>query len=94
MTRDSLISLAEEAETIANDLESCGLREESAEWYAVNNLRRFASALITAESAKDIQNASHALSRFAVDSLDWGSKLMKTIQNIADKGRVAARAMI
>lgn len=91
MTIQAVAQTIEKAESLANFIEASLPVEQSIEWYAVNNLRQFASALNQSEAPQDILNSCDKLSRFAVDSLEWGSTLMKVVEKLADEGRRVAR---
>lgn len=91
MTLQAVAQTIEKAERLASSIEVSSPAEESIEWYTVNNLRRFASALNQSEAPQDILNACDKLSRFAVDSLEWGSTLMKDVEALSDEGRRVAK---
>lgn len=85
--------VVESAQALVLELEKSAPAEKSKEWYAINNLNGFIEDVQKAGSKQDLLNASDILSRFAVDSLDWGSSLMKSITGICESGRKCARQL-
>jgi hypothetical protein len=79
-----------EAESLIVENERDTPAEKSAEWYAVNNLRKFVTELRRAHSKQEVLNASDILSRFAVETLEWRSELYKKLETLAANAREAA----
>ena len=87
---DKVIS---EAEGLIRQLELQSPAEKTSEWFAINNLNGFIERLRKGETKDDVINASRILSRFAVDSLEWGSELMKQVETISESGRKCAKQL-
>lgn len=68
-------------------IESRRPRVETAEWYLLNNLRRFKEVSESSPSQQEFENAGHVLSRFNVDSMDWDDPLFKETTAITEKAR-------
>ncbi len=70
---------------LSAELESKKPAKESVEWYMINNLNTFEERIREAEIDDDLRVASRILTRFAVDSLDWGSPLMKSVEALSEE---------
>ena len=91
MINQVLNQVVQDAEKLIRDLKSEVPERDSTKWYAINNLKTFCDALRGSEGKEDIVFAGRMLSRFATDSLDWGSDLLKQFESLAKDSRKAAR---
>lgn len=67
------------------------LQKDSLEWYLVNNLRAYRDALLTATEGREFEKATHILSRFCTESMDWNTELFLECTAITTKGMRLAR---
>ena len=91
MIASSIANVIDRAELLIREIELPHPAEKSCEWFAINNLRGFVDVLRTAQTKDDVVNAARDLSRFAVDSLEWGSELMKNVECLAEATRKASQ---
>lgn len=62
-------------------------RAETMEWYLLNNLRSFKEVVENSPSQQEFENATHVLSRFNIDSMDWDNPLFKETTAITEQAR-------
>lgn len=79
-------SVIESVDALLARLEAGKPEKGSLEWYLVNNLRTFGDALSAATEEREIENATHALSRFCTESMDWDTDLFRECTAITTKG--------
>ncbi len=84
MMTEDLQKVVTQSESLVSKLQELKPAKESVEWYAINNLKDFKNELVRAETLEDVKTACKRLSRFAVESLEWGSELMKNVEAICD----------
>jgi hypothetical protein len=63
----------------------------SMEWYLQNNLRDYKATLQRNPSARDIKNATDALTRFCTESMDWDNLLYRDCCDITARGGQLAK---
>jgi hypothetical protein len=88
MDRQSVI---ESIDALMAKLQSEKLQKDSLEWYLVNNLRTYKDALLVATEGREVERATHALSRFCTESMDWNTELFRECTAITTKGMRLAR---
>ena len=66
-----------------NNLKAENPETQSKEWCVINHLSKLSSNCHTSNSAKEVKNSVKALTRFAVDSLEWSSELSNKICHIS-----------
>ena len=64
---------------------------QSVEWYAVNYLRTFKQSVAESTAAYDIAVARWSLSRFVIDSVEWGSPLARALRELDDQAQHVER---
>ncbi len=65
------------------DIRSIGGEAGSAEQFLLNHLEKLARNSQSSDSAKEVKNAMEAVTRFASDSIEWDSDLMKKVLEIS-----------
>jgi len=84
--------LLESIDTLLGRLERESPRQESLEWYLVNNLRWYREKMQNAKTKQDVENATRVLSRFSSESMDWASDLFRECTRIEEKGVQLAKS--
>jgi hypothetical protein len=74
---------------LIQQIEVQSMKVESVQWYLLNNLKRFKDVAENNPSRHDIENEGRALSRFCVDSMDWGDDLFRAATAITEEVRHA-----
>jgi len=84
-------NLINEAQNFLDDLEKSNPENESLEWYLINNLKGYLTAINTATTTKQIKQATEKLDMFCVDSMNWNAPLFKRCTKITDLGLKLAK---
>ena len=83
INKDKLIS---EIQNFLDEIEKNKPSNESLEWYLINNLKEYFSAVDNATTAKQIKQATEKLDMFCVDSMNWDAPLFKRCNKITELG--------
>ncbi len=75
-----------EIKLFSDELNSKNPRQESLEWYLLNNLKNYLHSISHAQSSQDIIRATKIFSRFCVESMDWNNELYKKCSHITHMG--------
>lgn len=74
-----------------NNIEESRPKQESLEWYLINNLRKYLEVLNCAETAEQIKSATEKLDMFCIESMDWDTPLFKRCTTLTDLGLKVAK---
>ena len=66
------------------ELKASDYSNGSVEEYLLNHLGKLASNANSSSSAKEVVNSMNAVMRFATDSIEWNSELLKRVTEISD----------
>ncbi|MBI2779500.1 MAG: hypothetical protein HYX62_06945 [Gammaproteobacteria bacterium] len=84
-------SVIESIDALIAKLELEKPQKDSLEWYLMNNLRAYRDALLAATEGREVERATHALSRFCTESMDWDTEVFRQCTAITTKGMRLAR---
>lgn len=72
-----------DARLLIDELEKDQPEKESLEWYLINNLNSYISALEEAATSEQIKVATHVFRRFYLESMDWDTPLFKRCSDLS-----------
>jgi hypothetical protein len=76
--------LIEQSQLLLCKLVNTEPKQESIEWYLINNLKQYLEILSNAETAMEIKKATEKLDMCCIESMDWNTPLFKRCAKITE----------
>jgi hypothetical protein len=81
-----MLQIVQKINSLIEQIEGNAPAHESLEWYLLNNLEEYRSALEVSRSKLETDNATRMFCRFCTESMDWETPLYKSCMEIASMG--------
>ena len=83
--------LINQVQIFLEELKKKNPEKESLEWYLINNLNKYLTSLIIANTSQEIKIANEKLGMFCIDCMDWDTPLFKRCTEITNLGLKISR---